>query len=960
MINSYPNTLKNLARPLMGIFALAIFSLLNVLPVLAVESPRATVAVLSHTDFLPDVTGVYDRRSWYGRDKDPAFAANNDLRTGSDQAYDNVTRTDGYDPEAVGLPEVLADAILEQLTKSMRFIPVERKSLRTAVLEQRFGKQISQSYLDRTLDKAIEDMDKLETAGVVLNNTAVDAANYNDIIHDFKDLGTAVGADFLVLGNLQQLGSGVEIRSVPLSERGRKVAEKTAEARLRLRVIDARSSTVVGADSLHLKVSTMLFSGGKESRDDFEFMDQVSKQAANKILDIVFPAKIVSLEPMIISRGSNDGVVVGDYFNILREGKELKESSGAVIARLKTEVASVRVTQVQDNISVVDVDKGGSVETGDLAFRVAQPISSDESAGSVPLSAVQGSSPINLPRVAVGLVKAGSTAKTGPDAGKHVPTFTDTIISRLVQSKRFTVIDRQEVDQLLDEQMARAMAENRNMASAMGSLKGCDYLIIGSLQNFSMEEKSIKLPNSSRVMEVLDGFAEGNMRIVDARSGDILESRKIKVETQLDQDISEDRLIATLADSFAARVVANLLNAVYPIKVATVTADGIVYVNRGTDGLLGNGAVLDVMRPGEKVKDPDTGIELGVVEKRVGQVELVSIEDNRSTGRILEGDEIQAGDILKLVRQGEAKAETAGTRFGGTLPGSQPVSKQSASHVKINGKATLALVKITFNPQSNLSNNSGSSVVHEGTMARLTDLLGDSLVKTNRFTMMERREIDQVIDEKVFQSVSQGGDIRAYLKELKGADYIVAGELTNAYIKTVEKNIPYLDEKQVEYFGVMEGNVRIVDSHSSAMAAGDTIRINRKFKKIEIDKVRTELLDQYVLEAADNIVQRIYPTKVLGIMADGTIFINRGADAGLQVGSTFTVERPGQDLIDKDTGISFGAGEITVGKIEITSVEAARARARMMEGEMPLAGDILRNNKAPEKPAPKKKMKVAW
>jgi hypothetical protein len=56
MINSYPNTLKNLARPLMGIFALAIFSLLNVLPVLAVESPRATVAVLSHTDFLPDVT----------------------------------------------------------------------------------------------------------------------------------------------------------------------------------------------------------------------------------------------------------------------------------------------------------------------------------------------------------------------------------------------------------------------------------------------------------------------------------------------------------------------------------------------------------------------------------------------------------------------------------------------------------------------------------------------------------------------------------------------------------------------------------------------------------------------------------------------------------------------------------------------------------------------------------------
>ena len=41
------------------------------------DSSPATIAVLSHTDFLPDATGVYDRRSWHGRDKNPNFAANN-------------------------------------------------------------------------------------------------------------------------------------------------------------------------------------------------------------------------------------------------------------------------------------------------------------------------------------------------------------------------------------------------------------------------------------------------------------------------------------------------------------------------------------------------------------------------------------------------------------------------------------------------------------------------------------------------------------------------------------------------------------------------------------------------------------------------------------------------------------------------------------------------------------------
>ncbi|MFT5702139.1 MAG: curli biogenesis system outer membrane secretion channel CsgG [Desulforhopalus sp.] len=932
----------------------------NVVAANAANSGAVSIAVLSHTDFLPDATGVYDRRSWNGRDKNPAFAANNDLRTGKDQAYDNVDRPQGYEPESVGLPEILADAILEQLTKSKRFTPVERKTLRTAVLEQRFGKEITASYLDRTLDKAIQDMDTFEIGGGIAMGHATSGAKYNDLLHDFKDLGSAIGANYLVLGNLHQLGSSTETTAVPLSESGRTVTSKTAEARLRLRVIDATTSTVVGADSLQLKVSSMLFQGGKESRDDFEFMNQVSKQAANKILDIIFPAKVVSLDPVVISRGTNDGIGVGDRFSIIREGKEIKESSGTVIARVKSEIGVVQVVNVQDTIAIVDIENGEGITPGDLAVRSTTEPSVAPAASTVPLVANQ-ATVRSLPRVAIGLVKAGSTAMTGPDAGKHAPLFTDTIITRLVQSKRFTVIDRQEVDQLLNEQTAQALAENKDLPSVMGALKGCDYLVIGALQNFSIEKQTITLPNSSRVMTVLDGFAEGNMRIVDAKSGDIMESRKVSVQTQLDIQAGEDRVTATLADSFAAKVVANLLNAVYPIKVAAVVPGGTVYVNRGMDGLLSKGALLDVIQAGQKVIDPDTGVELGVVETKIGQVELVSVEENRSIGNIREGSDFQPGDLLKVIPSEDKQAAGSPTkRSGGSITGgsSSPVQTSNPSP-QVKGKATIALAHLTLNARKKFNDSSKVSVIQEGTMDQLTDIMADSLDKTNRFTMMERREVDQLIDEKAFQAIAQGGDIRAYLTELKGADYLVVGELTNFYLYITKKKVAYLDEIQVDYTGFIEGNHRIVDSHTGEIVATDKIRIKKKFKNIGIEEIRTQLIDQYTMEAADGIVLRIYPMRVLGVMPDGTLFINRGADANLKVGSTFTVQRPGQELIDKDTGVSFGTADLTIGEIEITQIEPARSRATLVEGEMPLAGDILRNM-APVQPKPKQKMKVSW
>jgi curli biogenesis system outer membrane secretion channel CsgG len=934
----------------------------------AQNESKATIAVLSHTDFLPDATGVYGKRSRHGDMKMAGGDGHVRQRIGQDEAYDNVDREHGYDAEAVGLPEVLADAILEQLTRSNRFTPVERKALRTAILEQRFGQQLQKSYLDKSLDSLIQSTDTMGVGGGIAAGSMVAGAKTSDMLRDFRDLGTAIGAQYLVLGNLHKLGSKTVSKAVPFSDRGRTVNKKISEARLKLRVIDAASSTVLGADSLNVKVSAMLLDTGEGVADDFAFMDSVARQAAVKILDIIFPARVVSANPLIISRGSNDNIKAGDRFIIYREGKAITEpSTGAVIAHLKETIGDVQVTRVDETIAFVEPGQAGQFKVGDLAkLQTPEPVAASvPTRAAAPIQPGAARQPGQLPVVAIGLVKAGSTARTGAGSGEHVALFTDTIISKLVQSKRFKVIDRQEVDQLLDEQTAQAIAENRDLPSAMGTLKGCDYIVLGAIQNFSREETSIKLPNSSRIITVLDGYAEGNMRIVDARSGDIIESRKISVQQQQEIQAGEERLTAALADAFASRVVANLLNAIYPIKIAAVAPDGSLYINRGTDGELRAGATLEVFRQGQKIIDPDTGVELGSMDSTVGTLQLSKVEDNRSIGRMISGNAPLASDLLKLVTNGQDTAAPGGSvHTGGTLPGAAagavtaaPAGVGQAPTVK--GRATLALMKISLNARKKFDDASRVSGIQEGTMDQITDNLVDALAKTNRFNMMERRQIDQLIDEKVFQVASQGGDIRQYLKEVQGSDYLVIGELTNFYLHTVRKKVPYVDEIEVQQTGFIEGNLRIVDGHTSKIIATEKVRIKKKFRNLGFEEIRTRLIDIFVHDAAAAIVQRIYPIKVLAALPDGTIYLNRGTDGGVREGLLYSVQRPGQELIDPDSGVSFGTADTEIGTLVTTAVEGSRSRAKMVSGEMAIKGDILRNPRpAPKKQAPK--MEFNW
>jgi len=773
----------------------------------------------------------------------PLFAAPDSLKQQKNKVKVAVMGQGDFHPDRVvqgnvrSLPDGLAARLIEQLSATKRFDVVERSALRHVIREQQFGRKQKETDLDKVIEATVDDLPDVNGWTVA---AASSAANHNDKLKEFKELGSTVGADYIIYAVLEKEKVSAKASAIPFSDSGKVTVRKQVDARLRLRVIETAKGRIIGAESLRTKISETIFSGKESTQDEYSMFDHLGQQAAISVLDMIFPAQIISSDPWVVNRGSNEEVVSGDVYTVFREGKDIKDAAGISLGKLRSEIGLAKVTQVQKTFSVLSVIKG-VLKVNDILVKKE---SKNSALTGKKAPSLNKNNALNLqkerPRLAVGLVKSRSTASTGVDANLHIPAFTDTLISRLTQTKRFQLIDRQETDQLLNEQLAQAMAENRDMQSSMGQLNGADYVVIGSVSNFVIEERSTRLPGSSRVFISVEGHVEGNMRIVNARTGDIIESRKVSINKTVEKAKTEGRIITELADAFAEQVTVNLMNAIYPIKVAAIVS-GVAYINRGTDGGLSIGEKLNVVRPGKAIIDPDTGVQLGVAETNLGSLELDEVDDARSKAST-NGLALMVGDVLK--RSAEFKAKRSGQRAL-----SKAAQRTGGNASKAGGKAlTLAVGQVKINPRGN------NKQLVDVNGDRMTNDLMIKLSQFPEFDIMEREEIDQILDEKAFTSIAAGRSPVSTLRELEGADYLIHAMIDEFRVRVERKEVPYTDEIQTRYFGTVEASVRLIDVHTGRLASAIKVRINDRIKKVDSLSLATnDLIELLTTEMAVSI-----------------------------------------------------------------------------------------------------------
>ncbi|MBD3168055.1 MAG: hypothetical protein GF307_01135 [candidate division Zixibacteria bacterium] len=244
----------------------------------------------------------------------------------------------------------------------------------------------------------------------------------------------------------------------------------------------------------------------------------------------------------------------------------------------------------------------------------------------------------------------------------------------------------------------------------------------------------------------------------------------------------------------------------------------------------------------------------------------------------------------------------------------------------------------------------------------MADMLTTELVKSNQYVVIERQQIQQVMAE---QNLGMTGAVTqqtaAQVGKLLGVEIAVFGAVTEFGQKKQETG------GRIKGFGLgvsqnaarVACDVRLVDTETGQILAADNVvgeekkaglsidtkdfdfKDKSRFDKTQVGKATRKAVEQIISKIDAQLRARPWSGKIIKVSGP-TIYINGGSNIGLLVGNVMDVYRPGEDLIDPDTGLNLGSEETKLGKVQIIEVQEKFSKAISKSGSGFDRGDIVR------------------
>ena len=254
----------------------------------------------------------------------------------------------------------------------------------------------------------------------------------------------------------------------------------------------------------------------------------------------------------------------------------------------------------------------------------------------------------------------------------------DMVVRVLVKSGRFTVLERTEVERLLNEQaLGQTGAVTEESAPKVGRLLGVQGLVVGRVEELRLEsgKKNIESKKEDKwrlVLQATAGLAHLRFRVLDALTGEVVLSDEVqkfeirpgfglKTEEYEFKDLHQfDQTLLGLvcreaANEAGAMIAAGIERLEWFGKVVKVAGDSVLYFTPGkNDGIqLADrfviwGAALDST---QKVTPDSTDLEEKIKQEQIGTVEVIDFIGERvSKAMIISGQNIRRGDLVKMVQ----------------------------------------------------------------------------------------------------------------------------------------------------------------------------------------------------------------------------------------------------------------------------------------------------------------------
>lgn len=247
----------------------------------------------------------------------------------------------------------------------------------------------------------------------------------------------------------------------------------------------------------------------------------------------------------------------------------------------------------------------------------------------------------------------------------------------------------------------------------------------------------------------------------------------------------------------------------------------------------------------------------------------------------------------------------------------------------------------------------------------MAEMLTTALVNSERFVVVERQAITDVITEQDFAASGRTAESSAAaFGKILNTQIMVRGAVTEfAHRESgggAAFNIKGFDVGLSGANAHVAVNIRLYDTTTGEVI--DSVRCEGKaastgvdfaysrcdwgigtsgFQNTPLGKATQQAINKavkFIIEKMDKVT---WTGKVVTVKGD-VIYVNAGSSSNVFSGDSFTVYRPGEALIDPDTGVSLGSEEKRIGTVRVTEVQEKFSKAQAASGGGFQKGDIVK------------------
>ncbi|MCI2236365.1 hypothetical protein MKD52_05895 [Helicobacter sp. CaF467b] len=215
------------------------------------------------------------------------------------------------------------------------------------------------------------------------------------------------------------------------------------------------------------------------------------------------------------------------------------------------------------------------------------------------------------------------------------------IITDLLQSRKFNVLER---DTPGYYEMEKSLIKSGDAASdevyKLKNVLATDYILLFSVSDIDGGVKKSNLTGKTKI----EAEIKVDYRVLLFATRQIKFSNTLVMKTTIkDDSITAD---TALIEQIAGRISSDILNAIYPLKVASVENGEVVFSQT-----LNQGDTYECFALGKAIKDSYTKETTGRVETKSGDIEVVRSTPKLSYAKITSGS-VKVGDICRPLSNG--------------------------------------------------------------------------------------------------------------------------------------------------------------------------------------------------------------------------------------------------------------------------------------------------------------------